>query len=177
MATLRDEVGSGLCQVAVEVRGVSCCFVRVPARSGLRTAGHFPKYLQIPGKSRGAALRLDSSLGSPARGHRPHARCSRDFRGSSGNPGAMAPKRKQQPSQAMTSGGAAKATVNSQNNYVRIANLFLAYIKEVSPDLSRLGQEWKTDGLGGCRRKVRGGQRDLRAPGDVRVLRVHHQGR
>jgi len=54
----------------------------------------------------------------------------------------MAPKRKQQPSQAMTSGGAAKATVNSQNNYVRIANLFLAYIKEVSPDLSA---KWKTD--------------------------------
>ena len=36
----------------------------------------------------------------------------------------------------MTAPGAAKQTVASQQNYVRIANLFLAFVKQVSPELS-----------------------------------------
>ena len=43
----------------------------------------------------------------------------------------------------MTAPGAAPATVKSQGNYVRIANLFLAFIKEVSPELSaKWGESW-----------------------------------
>ena len=43
----------------------------------------------------------------------------------------------------MTAPGAAKQTVASQQNYVRIANLFLAFVKQVSPELSaKWGESW-----------------------------------
>ena len=55
----------------------------------------------------------------------------------------MPPKKKVRVSEPMTASGAADATVKSQGNYVRIANLFLAYIKEVSPELSaKWGEIW-----------------------------------
>ena len=55
----------------------------------------------------------------------------------------MPPKKKARVSEPMTAPGAAPATVKSQGNYVRIANLFLAFIKEVSPELSaKWGESW-----------------------------------
>ena len=44
----------------------------------------------------------------------------------------------------MTAPGAAPVTVKSQGNYVRTANLFLAFIKEVSPDelSAKWGESW-----------------------------------
>lgn len=56
----------------------------------------------------------------------------------------MPPSRSKEPSVRMPSAGHAQATINTKKNCLRIANLFLEHVAEVSPDLTaKWGTVWE----------------------------------
>ena len=105
------------------------------------TAVTNPFHLQIPGNSGVWRFRTQRRRGSPASQTGVDADSSRNFRGNSGDPGAMS--KAKAGSSAMTSEGDAPATVLAKNNHLRIGDLFLAHIKEVDSELStKWGTLW-----------------------------------